>query len=170
MGAHKKAIHDSAWTNSCAQALFFLPLGVVAAACAFWAVRLNYFVSYLVVPVAFGMSSLIYWLGLFSVEVASGWNSDAQKDERYEEVESRLLYNWFNFNPIHVLKSNYMEKDLTPGSCYKVPFLFGKEYLVAAAIPNATEQAMATREHDKDMLAARRLAARDACTRCKDWM
>mmetsp|Transcript_48264 Transcript_48264/g.134771 ORF Transcript_48264/g.134771 Transcript_48264/m.134771 type:complete len:1007 (-) Transcript_48264:126-3146(-) len=139
---HGKCIHDSRRLGISSLYLWFLPLGMIASAWAFWTIRLGYVQDpFIFVPIAFLTSTIIYWMGLFAIIPSR--SSKRERDKPYEFVNMRLLYNWFNCNPVHVLKSRYEmlqrkyglvsslhnrgELHPTPAP---IPFTFGKEYQI----------------------------------------
>jgi len=127
----KKNMHDARSLQICGLYMWFLPLGIIATAWAFWTVRLGYFSSLILVPVAFWMSTIIYFMVLL-ITIPIDSKEVIEKDKSYELVNSRLLYNWFNCNAVHVLKSRYgmLNEMVLQTSSALVPFFFGKEYLV----------------------------------------
>merc|ERR1712224_207273 len=51
---------------------------------------------------------------------------------QYKVANRHLLCNWFNCNPIHVLKSRYnlLAGELGEKCAARIPFRYGKEYLI----------------------------------------
>eukprot|EP00928_Gymnodinium_smaydae_P032283 TRINITY_DN23422_c0_g3_i1.p1 TRINITY_DN23422_c0_g3~~TRINITY_DN23422_c0_g3_i1.p1 ORF type:complete len:1001 (-),score=152.17 TRINITY_DN23422_c0_g3_i1:239-3241(-) len=136
----KKQLHDSGTPGKTALILWFLPISTVAAAWMFWAVRLGIQTSYMLVPVAFVASAVMYWMGLAIIFPFGEWTS-IEKERMYESVASRCLFTWFNANPIHVLKSRYGGADAVPTETKApIPFQFGKEYLIIGETSTEAEQ------------------------------
>lgn len=115
----------------------------VLAAFGFWGVRCNMLGDNKVMT-SYWIILFLFLLGLtlhrLSIEILSERLSSSMdlRDHTYEETFNKLLYSWFNTNPVHVLKSCYcpealgeqMEATIAP-----VPFEFGKAYLVACGGP-----------------------------------
>merc|ERR1719171_3104539 len=91
------------------------------------------------------MALLIYYIGLYLIRQDTRNRID-DRDLPYSETVQKLKYNWFNCNPVHVLKANFwpegmgsLENYHSTGSsgckskthCIdeaKIYFEFGKEY------------------------------------------
>merc|ERR1712048_527972 len=116
---------------------------------AFWGARLGMW-SFRMVPVAFLASGALY---CGSIEIIRGghvcdldssdeWRKHAaHKDfEDYPNCVERLLYTWFNVNPVHVLKCHHYPEDMVSSGDVinedvvsevqekPAPFEYGKEY------------------------------------------
>lgn len=164
----KKQVFPSSSLEERAEFWWGIPVSIIAAAWAFWGVRLGRLGSFDApvigewwpVLASFLLSLLAYWTVIFKLDrrraieiyAVSALASAAhlqEKDEPYEDVASRLLYTWFNTNPVHVLKSHYRPEDLkevTP----LAPFYYGKEYLVLQQRAEAEKDAEKDAENETD--------------------
>lgn len=108
--------------HDCVSYLWALPVAMVAAASTFWAAEAG-FVSSSMPWLAFFLSLGIHWVLLFAILQRQSASSD-DGTETYEAVRERLPYDFFNTNPVHVLKTQLLREG-TP----LVFFQRGKEYL-----------------------------------------
>lgn len=122
----KKQMHSSHLLDVVARRWWGMPLSMVAAAWAFWGWRLGYFYSWMV-PVVFGLSFQVYVMLLMVLGTETSTNKHDYDDVSYKAVERKLLYSWFNTNPVHVLKSKYIEDDIPAITRVSCPFFYGKE-------------------------------------------
>jgi hypothetical protein len=102
--------------------LWGIPLSTVAAASAYWAAewkRLPWWTTIL----TFGISLVLY-LASVTIILRSVNPDDSSGTEEYAEARAHLGYDYFNTNPIQVLKSHYLHEG--PPLTY---FVRGKEYL-----------------------------------------
>merc|ERR1719424_319975 len=125
----KKQIHASAHLDDWAVKAWCLPLSVIAAAWAFWGTCLGYFATWMV-PVVFFASALLY----VGVIIIMGEDADDhtgnEKDVPFRVARHTVKYDWFNANPVHVLKSVHFPEQLPAESISLVPFYYGKEHLL----------------------------------------
>jgi hypothetical protein len=156
MWFRRKSTHDSRSLQICGLYMWFIPISIVAAAWTFWAVRLNYFSNFLLVPIAFILSAIIYWTGLLII-IPLDVKIGVEKDAEYYAVDARLLYNWFNCNAIRVLKARYGFLHTTPSD--GVPFVFGKEYLVICKRSKCNDESVVLRSTTPQSWQRRKSAA-----------
>jgi len=115
--------YTSPTLNHCACVLWGIPLSLVACASANYARLSAGWVDPGLPIVAFIMALITYWLALAVVLVLVPSRAyEAQTD--YATAQHELRYDFFNTNPVHVLKSVHLGEG-TP----LVYFLRGKEYL-----------------------------------------
>jgi len=108
--------------DDAAMYLWSIPLSMLAAVSAYWAtlsLKLAWWIPYL----AFCMSMLTY-LGLLAVVYRLVTPFDFGGKGDFNAARKRLRYDYFNTNPIMVLKSRYLRQ--SPPLTY---FVRGKEYL-----------------------------------------
>lgn len=141
----KKQLHVDSELGDLAMYLWNLPLGIIAAAWVYWTCRLGYARSYILVPIAFFASVWVYSMGLKIILMSAKKGARKEKDKYYSYVEKFLLYNWFNCNPVHVLKSCYGELRGVEYAA-EVPFVFGKEYLVIGTYSDEDENGLGKRQ------------------------
>merc|ERR1719215_180619 len=86
-------------------------------------------------------------MGLAIILPLGSW-TPVEKDKEHDFVAAKVLFNWFNANPVHVLKSRYAGSDdsIPAEMRAPTPFFYGKEYLVAAEISKTQEHILALRE------------------------
>eukprot|EP00930_Biecheleria_cincta_P039805 TRINITY_DN27326_c0_g1_i1.p1 TRINITY_DN27326_c0_g1~~TRINITY_DN27326_c0_g1_i1.p1 ORF type:complete len:1063 (+),score=177.53 TRINITY_DN27326_c0_g1_i1:28-3189(+) len=138
----RKSIHSSPRRFAVALYLWGLPLSVPAAAWAYWGVRLKYWsIRWPIVVYAMALFGYCSLLRIFinpekqnqrqdGGDVYSQRDADeAGVEEQHEDAAKKHLYNWYNVNPVHLLKSHYWNRDLWDGHDVAMPFEFGKEYL-----------------------------------------
>jgi hypothetical protein len=106
--------------DDCANCMWGVPLSMIASAAAHWASRLGYIE--LTEGTVFLAALVIYELAFFGLLQFVDDDDDSGKGT-YEEVKALLGYDYFNTNPIHVLRSQYCDEG-TP----LVYFQHGKEY------------------------------------------
>merc|ERR1711879_883510 len=85
-----------------------VPVSTVCAARAYWGHRLGLCSIYMI-PVAFLFSIVLYLYVLKHIDDIGGIRAVDSVEEDYADVQAKLLYSWFNTNPIHVLKSRYVQ-------------------------------------------------------------
>jgi len=130
MYCHLKCTKQEDFTDSglddMASALWGLPVSLVAAASVHWAARLRYVPSWSPF-LAFVAALVLYWL-LVWLLVCCVAISDDSGEAQYKDVVAMHGYDWFNTNPVLVLKSQYCDGD-PRGAEPLVFFQHGKEYL-----------------------------------------
>eukprot|EP00404_Azadinium_spinosum_P057377 CAMPEP_0180786364 /NCGR_PEP_ID=MMETSP1038_2-20121128/50755_1 /TAXON_ID=632150 /ORGANISM="Azadinium spinosum, Strain 3D9" /LENGTH=347 /DNA_ID=CAMNT_0022823469 /DNA_START=187 /DNA_END=1227 /DNA_ORIENTATION=- len=121
----------------CFSVLWGIPLSIVACAAACWAVRsgdLAVGSEYIAFLVALGT----YWLGLCAVLYSVSPHSD-NDTEGYAGTRQTLRYDYFNTNPVHVLKALYLGEGPAAlkgkEAASIVYFQRGKEYLQIQRVP-----------------------------------
>lgn len=138
----RKSVHSSPRRFAAALYLWGLPLSVPAAAHAYWGARLKYWsLRWPVVVFAVALFGYCSLLRIFITPEKKDQehhagdmysDQDAQQadvQEEYEDAAAKYLYNWYNVNPVHLLKSHYWNRDLWDEHDTVMPFEFGKEYL-----------------------------------------
>jgi len=127
----KMQIHSSAKLDAWAMRLWGLPLSIVSAAGSFWGANLGYLKMWMV-PIASFITLLVYLFGLMFIDVERDHYYGGLVDEDYWKARERLRYDWFNTNPVHVLKSRDRERvrDIPEATRSPVPFMYGKERLL----------------------------------------
>merc|ERR1719271_2386942 len=98
-----------------------VPLSMIASAAAHWASRLGRYIE-LTEGTVFLAALVIYELAFFGLLQFVDDDDDSGKGT-YEEVKALLGYDYFNTNPIHVLRSQYCNEGKP-----LVYFQHGKEY------------------------------------------
>merc|ERR1712083_36820 len=107
MGTHR--------LDACANFLWGLPLGVLAAAACFWGIRsevvapfFSVWIKLLLVCLGFVASvalwCMCYW---WVVKPFSKIDIDEHGARTLEEVATDTVYTWWNCNPVYVLKCKY---------------------------------------------------------------
>jgi len=71
----------------------------------------------------------VYWVGLTFIDVREATGSQFEEDRLYIMARERLIYDWFNSNPVNVLKSRYYPEHLSAVSRAHQLYVYGKEYL-----------------------------------------
>lgn len=98
-----------------------IPISIVAAASVYWDVQSGSVGEGLPL-VAFFLAMVTHWFLLVLVLLNAPLNSDLGT-ANYEDTRARLLYDYFNTNPVHVLREVFLEGRNV------IPFQRGKEYL-----------------------------------------
>lgn len=137
----RKQMHSSVATHRSFVRWWAVPLSLVGTAAAFCQYRVKE-IPFFIVPFTFGSSAAMYLLGLRVIGEANAVEVADVLDATYDRVEQKLLYSFFNTNPINVLKAHYcvehLEEKVTTRS--RVPFLYGKEHLIEMDMKQRGEQ------------------------------
>mmetsp|Transcript_74937 Transcript_74937/g.214685 ORF Transcript_74937/g.214685 Transcript_74937/m.214685 type:complete len:288 (+) Transcript_74937:41-904(+) len=162
----KKAMHGSS-IELLAERLWGIPLATVLAASCFWGIRCGklgdpeHLQCYWTVLFVFVTGVCLHDLVLREFGSPADQNFDVD-DRSYDETKKKLGYTWFNVNPVHVLKSCYHVDAFFKASDYsslagfadsigreiadntdimaRVPFEYGKEYLLRLDTPQAAKE------------------------------
>jgi len=108
--------------HDCVSYLWAMPVSMPAAAAAYWASLAGYAGAGLAIPVYLTAVG-IHWILLFMLLNATSWRSDDGKED-YRTTKKRVRADYFNTNPVHVLKSQFLDN--------RHPLIYfqrGKEYL-----------------------------------------
>lgn len=133
----KKQMHSNA-TETLAERLWGIPLATILAAWGFWGVRSQklgkpgFAASYWTMLFLFLLGLCVHLMLIASIEQKDSEAFDIV-DSPIEETRTKLVYSWFNTNPVHVLKSCFCPEEIGQNSkevLTKVPFEYGKEYLL----------------------------------------
>lgn len=125
----KKQVHSSVQTDNMALRWWALPILVVAGALSVLSWRLRQLKAVFVVP-AMVLAVILYLFGLQIVGVAQDEDVFDSIEEDISKVQKHLLFDWFNTNPVHVLKSWYMIEEVPYKCRAQCPFMYGKEDLL----------------------------------------
>jgi hypothetical protein len=129
--------------DDCAMYFWGVPLSMIASASALWGHKLGLWGIWCV-PLSFVFSLGLYVALVYQVIERVSHHRKTVKRENYEELAERHGCDWFNTNPIHVLRSQYLtadDDDVEPVVYYQ----HGKQYQLGYGI---WEEMTARVEHD----------------------